>query len=121
MGNKYVALKSGTVKTDHGVVCLESGDCFTYESEDVEKHIKAGRVKPLVDVLAEEHKKFKRVLHELELVIDEVKAKNPGFADTIQNAINAVETHHIKEDYKQMVSAVKWLKLLYLQAMRGNY
>jgi hypothetical protein len=118
---KYVTLEPARIETDYGVVCLESGDCFVIEKEIAQPHVEAGRVKPLADLLREEYGKFKRILHELELVMDEIKAKNSDFANVIQSAINDVESHHIKENYKGMVQANKNLKALYLMAIRGQY
>jgi hypothetical protein len=118
---KYVTLEPARIETDYGVVCLESGDCFVIEKEIAQPHVEAGRIKPATSLLQEEYSEFKRILHELELVMDEIKAKNPDFANVIQSTINEVEGCYIKESYKGMVQANKNLKALYLMAIRGQY
>jgi hypothetical protein len=121
MSNKYVTLERCKIKTEFGTVHLEPEDTFTYEAQDIEEHVKAGRAKPLTDALAEEYNKFKRILDEFEMVKDEIQLKNPSFANIIQNTINQVETYYVKEEYKKLKQAVKNLKALYLQAIRGQY
>jgi hypothetical protein len=117
---RYVALRDGEIKTDVGVVCLKAGDCFTID-EVPREYLEKNYARPLRELLRERYQEFMRVLKEFEMVMDDIKEKNPEFLQQIQNAINMVETHYIKEDYKDLVQAVKNLKALYLQAMRGQY
>jgi len=116
---KYVALKVGRIETNYGVVHLEPGESFRI-SKVPEEYITAGFVKPLREALSEKYNEFKRILSELEVIREEIESENPAFARVIQDAINSVENHYIKENYRGLSQAVKNLKSLYLHAIRGR-
>jgi hypothetical protein len=108
------------LKLMFGVVCLKAGDCFTID-EIPKEYLEKGYVRPLRELLREKYAEFMRILHEFEMVMDDIKEKNSEFLQEVQTAINMVETHYVKEDFKKLIEALKYLKTLYLQAMRGQY
>lgn len=117
---RYVSLREGKIETDFGVVHLQPGDVFTIEKVP-EEYLIGGFVKPLKEALKEKYTEFKRILDELEVIREEIEAENPSFAKVLQDAINCVETFYVKEDYNNLTKAIKHLRSLYLQAVRGQF
>jgi hypothetical protein len=119
---RWLCLKEGAVKTDQGTVCMKRYDVVTLDEDEVPKEYEeAGYIKPLREARKEYYAQYMRILHEFEIVEDEIKERNPEFFKQVQWTINRIEEGFIKENYHLVNEALQYLKALYLRAMRGRY
>jgi hypothetical protein len=119
---RWLCLREGEIQTDQGKVCIRKYDVVTLDEDEVLKEYEeAGYIKPLREARKEYYAQYMRILHEFEIVEDEIREKNPKFFKQVQQTINQIEEGFIKEDYRLLNEALKHLKSLYLHAMRGQY
>jgi hypothetical protein len=91
------------------------------ESEVPKEYIEMNYIRPLQEVQREWYAEYMRILHEFEIVEDEVKERNPEFFKQVQWTINRIEEGFVKENYILLDEAIRHLKKLYLKAIRGEY
>jgi hypothetical protein len=116
---KYKIVDNLKIKTSQGEMILQTGQVINIQPERAIKLINKGKIKPLRDIFEERYRELCRWLKSYPVIAEEIKEYSPELYQSIQDAIEDMDSYFLTENLQGFTKAMEKVKKLYLEAVNS--